>query len=121
MAFFPGVMFTLALFADFCDEPSSLGINHPIRFDQTYEGEQSVGLAMFFFLIGKAGEPPEMPPVRRFSVAVESVGQSTGNRCSDSVWQTLTVVEPGLKIPARRFDDRGRLEAFRFHSFNSRF
>ena len=53
--------------------------------------------------------------------AMGTAGQNTGNRCSDITWQTFTVVEPRLEIPRRRFDDRGGLETFSFHSLNRRF
>ena len=98
VAFSPGVMFTLALFADICDEPSSLGISHPIRFDQAYEGKQSVGLAIFFFLIGKAGETPEMAPVRRPPVAAEVLSQFPCSQRAQLTRKLSRMFEPRLKV-----------------------
>ena len=102
------------------DELPGLAINHAARFDQPHEGKQPVRLAMLLFLIGETGEPSEVSPVRRFRVALESTGQRTGNRRSDILGQAFTVVEPGLKIPGRRFDDRGGLETLGLHPVNCR-
>src|SRR5665213_2354205 len=76
---------------------------------------------MFLFLIGETGETPEMAPVRRIRVTVESICQRTRNGRANVSAQALTVVEPRLKVPWRRFDDRRGLESLSYHSVDCRF
>src|SRR5204862_7062452 len=67
--------------------------------------------AIFFFTVRKTTKPAEVPPIGRTRIAAELFGESTRNGGRGFFGKDSSVIQPGLKVLRRRFENERRRES----------